>query len=185
MRRLLMGIGALVAVGTLLSRVGDPAEFWNTVRDASWGWVALAVVLATLTDATYGVTFLGCVPIRLPVWPSIELQGALSFSNLTVPVAADTAVQVRFLQKNGLQLSEAVAAGGVLSTVSEFIVQLGLFFLAVWLAPDSIDLGRIDTDQLVVIVLIVVFVVAVARRGRVRRARDCEGSCGRRSGRPG
>ena len=161
-RRLLMGIGALVAVGTLLSRVGDPAEFWNTVRDASWGWVALAVVLATLTDATYGVTFLGCVPIRLPVWPSIELQGALSFSNLTVPVAADTAVQVRFLQKNGLQLSEAVAAGGVLSTVSEFIVQLGLFFLAVWLAPDSIDLGRIDTDQLVVIVLIVVFVVAVA-----------------------
>jgi glycosyltransferase 2 family protein len=160
-RRLLMAVGALVAVGTLLSRVGDPGEFWNTVRDASWGWVALAIVLAMLTDATYGITFLGCVPIRLPVWPSIELQGALSFSNLTVPVAADTAVQVRFLQKNGLQLSEAVAAGGVLSTVSEAVVQIGLFFLALWLAPDSIDLGRIDTGEIVVVALVALFVVGV------------------------
>ena len=156
-----MAVGALVAVGTLLSRVGDPGEFWNTVRDASWGWVALAIVLAMFTDATYGITFLGCVPIRLPVWPSIELQGALSFSNLTVPVAADTAVQVRFLQKNGLQLSEAVAAGGVLSTVSEAVVQIGLFFLALWLAPDSIDLGRIDTGKIVVVALVALFVVGV------------------------
>jgi glycosyltransferase 2 family protein len=85
----------------------------------------------------------------------------LSFSNLTVPVAADTAVQVRFLQKNGLQLSEAVAAGGVLSTVSEAVVQIGLFFLALWLAPDSIDLGRIDTGKIVVVALVALFVVGV------------------------
>jgi undecaprenyl-diphosphatase len=161
-RSLLMAVGALVGVGVLLSRVGDPVVFWDTVRNADWWFVALAFALGLGTDAAFGVTFLGNVPIRLPVWPSIELQSAMSFSNLAVPVAADTALQVRFLQKNGLDLGSAVAAGGILSSVSEIIVQVGLLFLAIWLAPDSIDFGRIDTNQIVVLVLIGVLVVGVA-----------------------
>jgi glycosyltransferase 2 family protein len=161
-RSLLMAVGALVGVGVLLSRVGDPVVFWDTVRNADWWFVALAFVLGLATDAAFGITFLGNVPIRLPVWPSIELQSAMSFSNLAVPVAADTALQVRFLQKNGLDLGSAVAAGGILSSVSEIIVQVGLLFLAIWLAPDSIDFGRIDTNQIVVLVLIAVLVVGVA-----------------------
>ena len=146
----------------LLSRVGDPEVFWDTVKDADWWFVLLAFVLGIGTDVAFGITFLGNVPIRLPVWPSIELQSAMSFSNLAVPVAADTAMQVRFLQKNGLDLGSAVAAGGILSSVSEIIVQVGLLFLAIWLAPDSIDFGRIDTNQIVVVVLIVVLLIGVA-----------------------
>jgi undecaprenyl-diphosphatase len=161
-RSLLMAVGALVGVGVLLSRVGDPVVFWDTVKNADWWFVALAFVLGLGTDAAFGITFLGNVPIRLPVWPSIELQSAMSFSNLAVPVAADTALQVRFLQKNGLDLGSAVAAGGILSSVSEIVVQVGLLFLAIWLAPDSIDFGRIDTNQIVVLVLIGVLVVGVA-----------------------
>ena len=161
-RSLLMAVGALVAVGVLLSRVGDPDVFWDTVKDADWWFVLLAFVLGIGTDVAFGITFLGNVPIRLPVWPSIELQSAMSFSNLAVPVAADTAMQVRFLQKNGLDLSSAVAAGGILSSVSEIIVQVGLLFVAIWLAPDSIDFGRIDTNQIVVVVLIAVL---LDRRG--------------------
>jgi undecaprenyl-diphosphatase len=161
-RSLLMAVGALVGVGVLLSRVGDPVVFWDTVKNADWWFVALAFVLGLATDVAFGITFLGNVPIRLPIWPSIELQSAMSFSNLAVPVAADTALQVRFLQKNGLDLGSAVAAGGILSSVSEIIVQVGLLFLAIWLAPDSIDFGRIDTDQIVVLVLIGVLVLGVA-----------------------
>ena len=102
-----MAVGALVGVGVLLSRVGDPEVFWDTVKDADWWFVALAFVLGIATDVAFGITFLGNVPIRLPVWPSIELQSAMSFSNLAVPVAADTALQVRFLQKNGLDLGSS------------------------------------------------------------------------------
>jgi uncharacterized membrane protein YbhN (UPF0104 family)/tRNA A-37 threonylcarbamoyl transferase component Bud32 len=160
-RSLLMAVGALVGVGVLLSRVGDPQVFWDTVKNAEWAYVVLAFVLGIATDVAFGITFLGNVPIRLPVWPSIELQSAMSFSNLAVPVAADTALQVRFLQRNGLDLSSAVAAGGILSSVSEIIVQVGLLFLSLWLAPDSIDFGRIDTNQIVVVVLIAVLVVGV------------------------
>ncbi|MGZ6962836.1 MAG: lysylphosphatidylglycerol synthase domain-containing protein [Acidimicrobiia bacterium] len=161
-RSLLMAVGALAAIAVLFSRVGDPEVFWASVRDANWWFVALALVLGLLTDVAFGITFLGNVPIRIPVWPSIELQSAMSFSNLAVPVAADTAIQVRFLQKQGLDLPSAVATGGVLSSVSEIIVQVGLFFVALWLAPDSIDFGRIDTEQIAWIALIAVFVLLVA-----------------------
>ena len=143
-----MAVAALLGVGMLLSRVGDPEVFWDTVKNANWWFVALAFVLGMLTDVAFGITFLGNVPIRIPIWPSIELQSALSFSNLAVPVAADTAMQVRYLQRNGLDLPSAVATGGVLSSVSEIVVQLGLFFVALWLSPDSIEFGRIDTDQI-------------------------------------
>jgi uncharacterized membrane protein YbhN (UPF0104 family)/tRNA A-37 threonylcarbamoyl transferase component Bud32 len=173
-RSLFMAVGALLAVGFLLSRVGNPVVFWDTVRGANWWFILLAVAFGFATDAAFGITFLGNVPIRLPIWSSIELQSAMSFSNLAVPVAADTALQIRFLQRNGLDLSSAVAAGGLLSTISEIIVQVGLLFVALWLAPDSIDFGRIDTNKMVVVALIVVFVLGVATAVilGVRRARE-------------
>jgi undecaprenyl-diphosphatase len=110
-------------------------------------------------DVAFAFAFMGTVPIRLPVWPTIELQLSLAFANLAVPVAADAAMQVRFLQKSGLDLSEAVATGGLLSSISEIIVQGGLFAVALSLAPSVIHFGRIDTTQIVVVVLIVIFVL--------------------------
>jgi undecaprenyl-diphosphatase len=160
-RQLLMAVGALVAVAVLLSRVGDPVEFWNSIRDANWAYVALAFVFGILTDVAFAVAFVGTIPVRVPLWPSIELQSSMSFSNLAVPVAADAAVQIRFLQKFGLDLPSAVATGGIFSTVSELFVQVGLFVLALWLSPDSIDFGRIDTNQIVVVVLIAIFLIGV------------------------
>ncbi|MFI5046189.1 MAG: lysylphosphatidylglycerol synthase domain-containing protein [Acidimicrobiia bacterium] len=161
-RQLLMAVGALVAVAFLLSRVGDPVEFWDSIRGANWWYVALAFALGIATDVSFAIAFLGTVPVRLALWPSIELQSSMSFSNLAVPVAADAAIQIRFLQRNGLDLASAVAIGGVLSSVTEIVVQGGLFFVALWLSPDSIDFGRIDTGQIVVVVLALLFVAGVA-----------------------
>jgi undecaprenyl-diphosphatase len=161
-RSLVMAVAALLAVGFLLSRVGDPAEFWASVRDASWEYVAIAFALGMLTDAAFAIAFLGTVPTRVGLWPSVLLQSSMSFSNLAVPVAADAAMQIRFLQRHGLDLTSAVATGGVLSSVSEIVVQVGLLFLALWLAPDKIDFGNIDTDQILVIALVVVFLIGVA-----------------------
>ena len=174
-RQLLMAVGALVAVAFLLSRVGDPVEFWDSIRGADWWYVALAFVLGIATDVAFAIAFLGTVPVRIALWPAIELQSSMSFSNLAVPVAADAAIQIRFLQRNGLDLSSAVAIGGVLSAVTEIFVQGGLFFVALWLSPDSIDFGRIDTGQIVVVVLAVLFVAGVVAAivfsvQRVRRA---------------
>ena len=161
-RRLIMAVAALLAIAVLLSRVGDPVKFWETIRDASWGYVLLAFAIGILTDVAFAIAFLGTVPVRLPLWPSIELQMSMSFSNLAVPVAADAAIQIRFLQKFGLDLASAVAIGGVFSSLSEIIVQASLFGIALWLSPDTINFGRIDTNQIVVLVLIAIFLIGVA-----------------------
>jgi uncharacterized membrane protein YbhN (UPF0104 family) len=173
-KSLLMAVGALFAVGFLLAQVGDPVEFWESVKDAEWGYVALAFVIGVASDVSYAVAFLGTVPVHLRLWPAIELQSALSFSNLAVPVAADTAMQVRFLQKQGLDLSSAVATGGLLSTLSEIVVQVALFFGALALAPDDLDLDLIDPDTLLVAGLVLAFVllVVVAVIAGVRRLRE-------------
>ena len=174
-RRLLMAVGALIAIAVLLSRVGDPVEFWDSIRDANWAYVVLALGLGILTDVAYAIAFLGTVPVRIPLWPSIELQSSMSFSNLAVPVAADTAIQIRFLQKFGLDLPSTVATGGIFSTLSELIVQGALFGIAIWLSPDSINFGRIDTNQIVVVVLIVILLIGIGAAvtfsiRRIRRA---------------
>jgi uncharacterized membrane protein YbhN (UPF0104 family) len=174
-RQLLMAVSALLAIAFLFSRIGDPAEFWDSIKNASWGYVALAFFLGLATDVAFAVALLGTVPVRIPLWPVIELQSSLSFANLAVPVAADAAMQVRFLQKNGLTLSESVATGGVLSTVSEIIIQVSLFVIALWLAPDSIEFGKVDTTQVVVVVLGAIFLIGVAAAvvfsiRRIRRA---------------
>jgi undecaprenyl-diphosphatase len=108
------------------------------------------------------VTFLGNVPMAIPIWPSIELQVAMAFSHLAVPVASDAAIQVRFLQRNGIDIPSAIATGGVLSAVTEIGVQIILFVFAVRLSPDNLDFGHIDTGKIVVVIGAVVFVIAVA-----------------------
>jgi tRNA A-37 threonylcarbamoyl transferase component Bud32 len=159
LRTLAMTIGTLVAVFALLSRVGDPATFWDTMRDASWGYVALAFVAALLTNLAFSIAFLGTVPTRVAFWPVVWLQTAMGFSNVALPAGAESAVQVRFLQKQGLDLASALAVGGVLSTVSEFAVQLALFGVAVWLAPARIDIGNVPVGSMAAVIAIVVLAI--------------------------
>jgi undecaprenyl-diphosphatase len=87
----------------------------------------------------------------------------MGFTNLTVPVAADAAIQVRFLHKNGLDIPSAAATGGVLSSVTEIAAQAALFVVAVQLAPDSLEFGHIDTPTIALMfVALIVAAVAVA-----------------------
>lgn len=164
-RSIVLAIAALLGVATLLSQIGDPERFWHTISGANWGYFALACVLGLLIDSTFGVTFLGNVPMRLPIWPSIELQSAMSFSNLAIPVAADAALQIRFLQKNGMDLSSAVAAGGFLSFITEIGVQVALLIVALSLTPDSIHFGHIDAARIELTIGVVVLAVAVLVAG--------------------
>ena len=159
----------------LFSRVGDPEEFWHSLRDANWWYVALAFVLGDrCTDV--GVRRSRSSATSRSASRSGRASScsrAMSFSNLAVPVAADTAIQVRFLQKQGLDLPSAVATGGVLSSVSEIIVQVGAV-LRRGLARAGLHRLRPHRHRAArrSIALIVVFVVGGRARGRLRRAPD-------------
>ena len=159
---LMMAIGTLIAAGVLLSQVGSPQELWDTVKNADWWLVVLAVVLSLATNIPYAIALMGCVPIRLPLWPTTETQVAMSFGNLAIPAIGGIAIQIRFLQKRGLDLASAVAAGGLLSTVGNVACQILLFFLALLLSPQQVDIGPVDTASAIEVVLIGIVVVFVA-----------------------
>jgi len=172
---LLMAIGSLIAVFALLSQIGSPQELWDTIKEAEWYWLVIALVLSLSTNMAYAIALAGTIPIRLPFWPTTECQVSMSFANLAVPAVGGYATQIRFLQKQGVDLASAVASGGLLSTVAGIVSQVILFFIAVALAPNSIDVGKIDVDEVIKVVFIILLVALAAVGvilgvGKLRRA---------------
>ena len=98
-----MALGALsVAVGALLVDVGDPVDVVDTMQRADWGWLALAIVVAFAANVAYAVALKGpCAPDCRSV-PRRSSQVAMSFSNLAVPAIGGQGMQVRFLQRLGV-----------------------------------------------------------------------------------
>ncbi len=159
---LLMAVGTLIAVFALLSQVGDPEEFYNTIKNADWAWLAAALVISFLTNFATAVSLMGTVPIPLPLVRTAELQLSMSFSNLAVPAVGGMAAQIRFLQKQGVDLASAVASGGLLANVGNIFACALLFIVAVALSPTTIRTGDIPVDEVVQIVILIVVLLVIA-----------------------
>ncbi len=156
-----MAMGALVAVAVLLASIGDPVAVGETLRSADWPWIALALVLSLWSNVAYAIGLQGTVPVRLPLLATTEVELGMSFSNLAIPGIGGQAMQVRFLQKVGVDLSAAVAAGGILSAAGALVASAGLFVIALTLEPARVDLSLIPTGGLLLSTLILVVVVAL------------------------
>ncbi|MGZ6962620.1 MAG: lysylphosphatidylglycerol synthase domain-containing protein [Acidimicrobiia bacterium] len=159
---LMMAIGTLIAVFALLSQVGDPQTFYDTIKDADWAWLAVAMFISLLTNFATAVALMGTVPINLPLVRTAELQLSMSFSNLAVPAVGGMAAQIRFLQRQGVDLASAVASGGLLINVGNIVAQVILLVFAVALSPTTLHTGKIPTDSIVEVILIALVVIAIA-----------------------
>ncbi len=157
-----MALGALVAIAALLWDVGDPAQVWETVHDANWWWLGLATVVSLLSNIPYAIGLQGTVPVRLPLWPTTGVELGMSFTNLAVPAVGGQAMQVRFLQKVGVDLSSAIAASGVLSTAGALAASAGLFAIAFAVVPAHVDLSLIPTNGLLAFALGLLLFVALS-----------------------
>ena len=169
-----MALGAFVAVGALLLDVGDPTDVIQTMQGADWGWIAFALVLSLAANVAYAVGLQGTVRVRLPLVPTTELQVAMSFSNLAVPAIGGQGMQVRFLQKMGVDLSSAIAAGGVLSSFGALVAAFGCFAVALIVEPARVDLSLIPTNGLLLTLVVVGGDRGVGERTRRPPARSAE-----------
>ncbi len=158
---LMMAIGTLIAVFALLSQVGDPQTFYETIKGADWAWLAVAMFISLLTNFATAIALMGTVPINLPLVRTAELQLSMSFSNLAVPAVGGMAAQIRFLQRQGVDLASAVASGGLLINVGNIVAQVILLVFAVVLSPTTLHAGKIPTDSIVEVVLIALVVIAI------------------------
>ena len=155
----------------------DLASFLDALRDASWWWLAFALVLAQIARVPAAVSTMGSIDQPLPLGPLTALQFAICYVNLAIPsTAARVAINVRFLQRFGVPPATAMTAG-VIDSVSGFVVQISLFVLAVLhvrrrprpLAPTRATSAASATIALIALAVLVVAVVVVALIGPVRR----------------
>jgi uncharacterized membrane protein YbhN (UPF0104 family)/tRNA A-37 threonylcarbamoyl transferase component Bud32 len=141
---ILLTAALIFAAYLLISQLADIGfgTIANEVGKASLAWVVLALILAQTTFVASGVSVRGAVLTPLPLLPCVVLQSAIKFINLTVPSSAGRiGMNLRFLQRMGVPLPQAVAAGAV-DDASETIVQVALFLLVLPLVHVHLDTGQ-------------------------------------------
>jgi glycosyltransferase 2 family protein len=125
---LVFGIGTLIGIWAIIGVLADVRGSLDIIAGASWGWVALAFVLAQLPVVAEAWALFGAVPGQLPYGRCVALETSNTFTALVGGNAAVFAVRVRFFQRQGYGLETAVSSGAIASTASW--VAKGLLFLA-------------------------------------------------------
>ena len=153
---------AAFAIITVLGDI-DLESFVDALADASWWWLAFALVLAQLPRIPSAVSTMGAINRPLPLGPLTTKEFAICYVNLAIPSsAARVAINIRFFQRFGVDATTAVSAG-VIDSVSGFVVQIFLFLvLFFWSDVDfGITLDTDDLDGLLTIALIAIAVIIV------------------------
>jgi uncharacterized protein (TIRG00374 family) len=126
---LFVGLTAFAA-WLIISQLADIglSTIVDELQQASWQWLVLVLILAQLPLLSQALALTGAVPTNLPYAPTVALESGIKFVNLTVPSSAGRiAVNIRYLQKQGLSSTAAVAAGaldGVAGTIVEVLLLL-------------------------------------------------------------
>lgn len=130
-----VGILALVAVVVyvvLTTLAGaDLESIADAIRSADWPWLVVALLLSPVIQIPSAGTTLGSTTARLRFAPVLMLQYAIQFIALVLPAtAARLALEVRFFQRFGIPPATALSFG-LISSVSGFVVQVGLILVIV------------------------------------------------------
>ncbi|MFI6406051.1 YbhN family protein [Streptomyces sp. NPDC050548] len=108
--------GAFLVLHLVLPQLANAPAAVDALRDANWGWV-LAVLPITFLSQAFS-TFLqqGTIPERLPFGPTYQVQFASSFLNRITPSnVGGMALNLRYLQKTGIETGAATASVGLQS----------------------------------------------------------------------
>jgi undecaprenyl-diphosphatase len=138
----LLTIATLALAGYyLLPQLAGVDNFVDAARTAGLWWLALTVLASAMTYLGAAVAIIGSVPVRLQLWPTLLTQVASSFANRITPAkVGGMAINVRYLQRQGLRISTAISAVG-LNTIAGFGVHVALLVLAGVAAGNTASAG--------------------------------------------
>ena len=169
----LVALGAMVVfVVLVLPQLAGLSGVLAEARDGRWQWVVPLLVASALTYVAATLVREGSVTTTLPLAPTGAAQVGASFATLFAPGGlGGMALNVRFLQRHGLdtgQASGAVGLGlgaGVLTHVTLLVL------FVVWAGRDTLDSVEVPspTALLVAVLTIVVLGVAVLLLPTTRR----------------
>ena len=168
-----MAAGAILGVYLIVGEFAgiDWAEMFET---AQWGWVLVAFIISFGPAFSGSVSLMGAVAAPLPFKPVLAEQFANNFTGLIGGTLANTALVIRFFQRQGQTVAVA-ASSGILNSLAGGMVQVtlvivGLIFTASdFVAPS--DSGLIRLVGLLFILGALLLIVALVIPKLRRRAR--------------
>ncbi|MGW2650767.1 lysylphosphatidylglycerol synthase transmembrane domain-containing protein [Streptomyces sp. NPDC001393] len=111
-------VGAFLVLHLVLPQFASAPAVVAALRKADWWWV-LAVLPVTFISQVFSTCLqMGTIPARLPFGPTYEVQFASSFLNRITPNnVGGMALNLRYLQKTGIETGAATASVGLQSLV--------------------------------------------------------------------
>ncbi|MEY9860442.1 uncharacterized membrane protein YbhN (UPF0104 family) [Catenulispora sp. GAS73] len=109
-------VGALLVIHLILPQLANAGTATAALKTADWWWVLAAVPIVLLSQVFSAFLQAGTIPERLPFPPNVLVQFASSFLNRITPNnVGGMALNLRFLQKAGVETGSATAAVGLQS----------------------------------------------------------------------
>jgi glycosyltransferase 2 family protein len=157
---LIAGVAAAYVLAGQLARV----NLASLIRHASWWWTAAALGASAATYAASALSLSGYVLERLSFARTFLAQLAASFITLVTPAAVGgAALNIRYLQRNGVSSAKATASVGAAQAVA-FVMHMMLLvmFAAITGAADVHWLRPPTWAYYVLAALVVVLAAALA-----------------------
>jgi undecaprenyl-diphosphatase len=175
-RTLLAIAAATAAFYLVLPELAQVGSGWRAVESAHWIWLPVVIACSVLTYLASAIGLLGGVSIRVPFWPTVLTQGASSFVNRVSPSnVGGMALNVRFLQKSGVEPSAGVAAVGVNALAGALVHAVLLVIFLSWAGRGVGKAFKLPSSSKLLVILAVaaavIGLVIATRQGRRFAAR--------------
>ncbi len=175
-RTLLAIAAAAGAFYLVLPKLAQVQSGWHALQSAHWVWLPAVIAFSVLTYLAGAVSLMGSVPIRLPFWATVLTQGASSFINRVSPAnVGGMALNVRYLQKSGVEPSAGVAAVGVNALAGALVHVVLLLIFFTWAGRGLAKAFKLPSSSKLLVILAVVAalvgIVMATRQGRRFAAR--------------
>ncbi|WP_040492299.1 lysylphosphatidylglycerol synthase transmembrane domain-containing protein [Ilumatobacter nonamiensis] len=171
-KTILMVVVLALATYFLFPQLADLPGIVDQVEDANWGWTPLIILASAFTYVGAAMGIAGSIPDRLPGGPLFMASVASSFASKLAPAGlGGMALNVRFLQKQGVDRAVAVSGVG-LNTVGGIVghvTLIGVFL--VWAGRDAFGSFSLPDPKWFVVGLAIIaamFLIGIAIPGTRR-----------------
>jgi len=153
-RTLLLLVAAGFAVHLLLPQVGELRQTLGALQAARWPWLAAGLVLSAASYLAAAVAELGAVDPPLAVGRTTLVQVASSFANRLTPASlGGIGLNVRYLQRAGMDRPASVAAVAVNTAAGALVHVLGLLVAAFLIGHTELHTAQIPRGWPVLVAL--------------------------------
>jgi glycosyltransferase 2 family protein len=158
---LLLLVAGGFAVHLLLPQVGELPQTLDALAAARWDWLAAGLALTAAGYLAAAVAQLGAVEPPLALGRTTLVQVASSFANRLTPASlGGIGLNVRYLQRAGMDRSTAVGAVAVNTAAGALVHLLGLLVAAALIGGARLGAAHIPKGWPALVALVGVLAVA-------------------------